>query len=160
MIVPIHTPFPFVSLFLSLSHTLVMQHHCRLCGKIFCANCCPKNREIPFPHILNHNYPVRVCCRCYAVDPIDAHTDAVLTIHLMRTGEILSGSADGTVRVWEVMWEVDQTSGGQCIATLCGHSSDVTGPMRKRKRKQPEKTKVRKEKERKEKEKRDGDGCV
>jgi hypothetical protein len=103
------------------------QHHCRLCGKIFCANCCPKNREIPFPHILNHNYPVRVCCRCYAVDPIDAHTAGVLTLHLMRTGEILSGSADGTVRVWEVMWEVDQTSGGQCIATLCGHTGDVTG---------------------------------
>ena len=118
------SPSSSFSLLLSL---ISAQHHCRLCGKIFCATCCPKNREVPFPHILNHNYPVRVCCRCYAVDPIDAHTAAVLTIHLMRTGEILSGSADGTVRVWEVMWEVDQTSGGQCIATLCGHTADVTG---------------------------------
>uniref|UniRef100_A0A7S4KGL3 FYVE-type domain-containing protein n=1 Tax=Paramoeba aestuarina TaxID=180227 RepID=A0A7S4KGL3_9EUKA len=106
---------------------VVRRHHCRLCGRIFCADCCPPNKDVPFPAILNHNFPVRACCLCYNMESLDAHTDAILHIFSLSTGEVVSTSADNTLRIWEVVWEIDDTSGGQCIATLCGHTASVTG---------------------------------
>jgi len=102
------------------------RHHCRLCGRIFCSACCPPNKEVPFPAILNHNFPVRACCLCFNMDSLDAHTDELLHITSLSTGEIISASADHSIRIWEVVWEIDNTSGGQCVATLCGHTEAVT----------------------------------
>merc|ERR1712176_1219054 len=72
-------------------------------------------------------FPVRACCLCYRVDEVDAHTEELLCITGLSTGEIVSTSADYSIRIWEVVWEIDNSSGGQCIATLNGHTGPVTG---------------------------------
>ncbi|XP_013392994.1 lateral signaling target protein 2 homolog [Lingula anatina] len=38
------------------------RHHCRNCGKIFCARCSPNS--VPLPHY-GHARPVRICNRCF-----------------------------------------------------------------------------------------------
>lgn len=38
------------------------RHHCRNCGKIFCARCSPNS--VPLPKF-GHNKPVRVCNKCF-----------------------------------------------------------------------------------------------
>uniref|UniRef100_A0A8B9UMG1 FYVE-type domain-containing protein n=1 Tax=Anas zonorhyncha TaxID=75864 RepID=A0A8B9UMG1_9AVES len=40
------------------------RHHCRSCGKIFCARCSPHTAALPHYGQLK---PVRVCTHCYAV---------------------------------------------------------------------------------------------
>ncbi|XP_063219429.1 myotubularin-related protein 4 isoform X2 [Bacillus rossius redtenbacheri] len=40
------------------------KHHCRNCGKIFCADC--SENEVPLPREQLY-HPVRVCCSCYSV---------------------------------------------------------------------------------------------
>jgi len=40
------------------------QHHCRLCGRLFCANC--TSNQCPIPS-LGYTQPVRVCDHCYLV---------------------------------------------------------------------------------------------
>ncbi|XP_036247764.1 lateral signaling target protein 2 homolog [Molothrus ater] len=39
------------------------RHHCRSCGKIFCARCSPNTAVLPF---YSQSKPVRVCTHCYS----------------------------------------------------------------------------------------------
>uniref|UniRef100_A0A7S4PNV2 FYVE-type domain-containing protein n=1 Tax=Paramoeba aestuarina TaxID=180227 RepID=A0A7S4PNV2_9EUKA len=39
------------------------RHHCRVCGHIFCDNCCKNYNS--FPETLHHHDRVRVCSDCY-----------------------------------------------------------------------------------------------
>ncbi|KAM7100713.1 lateral signaling target protein 2 homolog isoform 2-T2 [Ciconia maguari] len=51
------------------------RHHCRSCGKIFCARCSPHTASLPHYGQLK---PVRVCTHCYAahLSPAPRHTRA------------------------------------------------------------------------------------
>ncbi|KAL9836515.1 lateral signaling target protein 2 homolog isoform 4-T4 [Geothlypis trichas] len=39
------------------------RHHCRSCGRIFCARCSPNTAVLPF---YSQSKPVRVCTHCYS----------------------------------------------------------------------------------------------
>ena len=39
-----------------------VQHHCRLCGRLFCNNCCDNYLEVT---VLDPLFAVRVCNKCY-----------------------------------------------------------------------------------------------
>ena len=43
------------------------------------------------------------------MESLDAHTDTILCIFMLETGEVVSTSADNTLRIWEVVWEIDDT---------------------------------------------------
>ncbi|KAM6056581.1 lateral signaling target protein 2 homolog isoform 2-T2 [Chlamydotis macqueenii] len=45
------------------------RHHCRSCGKIFCARCSPHTAALPH---YGHLKPVRVCTHCYAAHLLPA----------------------------------------------------------------------------------------
>ncbi|KAJ1548481.1 hypothetical protein HK405_003032 [Cladochytrium tenue] len=57
----------------------------------------------------------------YDLRELEGHTGPVLCTHLDEClGLLVSGSADHTLKVWEL-------DSGQCIGTLVGHTGEVTG---------------------------------
>uniref|UniRef100_A0A8C5IM24 FYVE-type domain-containing protein n=1 Tax=Junco hyemalis TaxID=40217 RepID=A0A8C5IM24_JUNHY len=48
------------------------RHHCRSCGRIFCARCSPNTAVLPY---YSQSKPVRVCTHCYSTHLPDFHSD-------------------------------------------------------------------------------------